>query len=98
MDAYWFRWALGVPEVSEIFDKANEAFDKHIPNCDPRIKEYYFSKVENFEPHFTEEATFNERVAVMTGYTLALIRFCKDLNESAMEAKFDEIMGKLNEK
>ncbi len=80
------------------FEKASQAFDQHIPHCDPRLKKYYFAKAQEFNVKFTDAATFEEQLLLRSGYVLALISVCKDLNAAAMDAKFDEIMSKLNEK
>ena len=97
MDENRFRWALGIPEMTDAYKEAEKVFDKTIPNCDPRIKTYFFSKVNSPDFQFKDNSDLNQQIHFTAGYGAALLSVCKDLNSASMEAKFSEIIAKLNE-
>ena len=84
--------------MKDAYNEVVKVFDRTIPNCDPRIKTYFFNKVHNPDFKFKDDGDITWQIHFTAGYGAALLSVCKDLNEAAMEAKFDEIIGKLNEK
>ena len=83
--------------MTDPFEAANKIFDNAVPNCDPRIKTYFFSKVNNPDFQFKDDGDLTQQIHFTAGYGAALLSVCKDLNSASMEAKFSEIIAKLNE-